>query len=289
MISTLPVNHEYIASKIVIVSNNQLASGRTPNIPNVNQKAGIIIGASNSPSLSLYCLSSTPLARMIRLVVAIIINDSLLSSRIVISAGLYEIISIRDNISPTIAPSETNLSPYIPSPNRINEIGATHNIKFNLCFRALLNTRIYIVRNSKPPLVSNRPSTKSPNRVVISALRFSESSLRPFLASSIEIPNGPASNIKSNRIVDSKTFPISCLATLRLYAIGAATAINVRVAIIRPVDEAFFSSSTSMTIMPIGMISSNVHRILSAKLAAPTAVNETVNRIIGPIKLILPS
>ena len=62
----------------------------------------------------------------------------------------------------------------------------------------------------------------------------------------------------------------------------------MNVAIILPVEDASFSLMTSKIIIPIGTISKIVQMIFSARFSNPTAVNATVNRIIGPIKLILP-
>ena len=89
IISILPVNQAYIPRRIVIASNNQLASGITPNIPSANQNAGTVIGVSSNPlTVDGCCLSSTPLARIAKLVPAISMNENLLRSKIVISAGL---------------------------------------------------------------------------------------------------------------------------------------------------------------------------------------------------------
>ena len=88
MNSTFPVNTEYMVSNNVIVSINQLASGNMPNNPNVNQNAGIVIGISSTPSSTPYCLSRMPLPRMIRFVIPMMMNENLLKSSNVISAGL---------------------------------------------------------------------------------------------------------------------------------------------------------------------------------------------------------
>ena len=88
IISILPVNQAYIPRRIVIASNNQLASGITPNIPSANQNAGTVIGVSSTSTVDGFCLSSTPLARIAKLVPAISMNENLLRSKIVISAGL---------------------------------------------------------------------------------------------------------------------------------------------------------------------------------------------------------
>ena len=253
----------------------------------VNQNAGIAIGASVSLP-SPYCLSITALTKITRFVMVIKMKANLLNPRIVTSVGSYDVKSITASISAIIAPSETNLSPLIPSPNNRSAIGAAHRTKFNLCFIALWNTNRYIGTNSNPPLVSNSPRISNPIKVVMSALRLNESSLRPLLSNIIEIPRGPASNSKSKKIIELYNSPISLLAALRLKAIGAATAIIVRVAIILPVEDASSSLTTSATIIPIGTTINRVQTIFSAKSFRPTAVNETVNRIIGPIRLIRP-
>ena len=87
IISILPVNQAYIPRRIVIASNNQLASGITPNIPSANQNAGTVIGVSSTSTVDGFCLSSTPFARIAKLVPAISMNENLLRSKIVISAG----------------------------------------------------------------------------------------------------------------------------------------------------------------------------------------------------------
>ncbi len=158
----------------------------------------------------------------------------------------------------------------------------------SLCFSALTNTSMYIGMNSNPPVVSNNPRISNPSNVVMSALRFKESSFKPFLSSIIEIPRGPASNIKSNKIIEFSSTPKSLRASFRLQAIGAATAIIVNVAIILPEDDACSSLITSAMIMPIGTSINNVHVIFCARSFSPTEVSATVNRTIGPIRLIRP-
>ena len=158
----------------------------------------------------------------------------------------------------------------------------------SLCFSALTNTRMYIGMNSNPPVVSNKPRISNPINVVMSAFRFRESSFNPFLSSIMEIPRGPANNIKSNKIIEFSSTPKSLRASFRLQAIGAATAIIVNVAIILPEEEACSSLITSAMIMPIGTSINNVHVIFCARSSSPTEVSATVNRTIGPIRLILP-
>ena len=215
-------------------------------------------------------------------------NENRLRLRRVTSVGSYAEILITPRISAIIAPSDTNLSPSIVSPNINRAIGAMHTMNASLCFSALWNTSRYIGTNSNPPVVSNNPRISNPINVVMSALRFKDSSFNPFLSSIIEIPRGPASNIKSKKIIELYNTPKSLLASFRLYAIGAVTAIIVNVAIILPDDEACSSLITSAIIIPIGTIINSVHKVFFAKSSNPTEVSATVNRTIGPIRLIRP-
>ena len=143
--------------------------------------------------------------------------------------------------------------------------------------------------NSNPPLESNNPIINNPTNVAMSALRFRESSFNPFLSNIIDMLRGPASNIKSKIIIELYNSPKSALASLRLRAIGAAIAINVKVAIILPDEDAFSSLITSAIIIPIGITINSVQIMLLAKSFKPTEVNATVNSTIGPIRLIRPS
>ena len=120
---------------------------------------------------------------------------------------------------------------------------------------------MYIGKNSNPPVVSNNPSINKPTKVAISALRFRESSFNPFFSNITETPRGPASNSKSNNIIELYNLPISYLASFRLIAIGKETAIIVIVAIILPVEEAFSSLTTSAIIIPIGTIINTVQNM----------------------------
>ena len=147
---------------------------------------------------------------------------------------------------------------------------------------------MYSGMNSNPPVVSNNPKNSNPINVVMSAFLFRESSFKPFLSSIIETPRGPASNIKSNKIIEFSSTPKSLRASFRLQAIGAATAIIVNVAIILPDDDACSSLITSAMMMPIGTTINNVHVMFCAKSVIPTEVSATVNRTIGPIRLIRP-
>ena len=119
--------------------------------------------------------------------------------------------SIQDSICPTIAPSDTNLSPSISKPNMSNEIGAIHIMTFILCFIALLITSKYSGMNNNPPLVSNNPKISNPNNVAKSALLFKDSSFNPFFVSINDIPKGPASIIKSKRMNGNWISPNSAL------------------------------------------------------------------------------
>ena len=108
----------------------------------------------------------------------------------------------------------------MPNPNANRAPGAMLKMKPNLCFIALEITSMYILKNRRPPLASNKPMIKRPTIVATSALLFSDSSFKPFFVSRIETNTGPESMIKSKAKNDGSRLPNPALESLRANAIG---------------------------------------------------------------------
>ena len=128
MKSILPDSHEYKVIIKVKLSNNQLASGSTPFIPIASQIVGATIGVIVWLSFKPNLLSTTPFARIVIEVTAIIKQENLVISNAVIALGSYDVIFINSNNEFITAPSPANLPPYIS-----NATGAKISMKFNLC------------------------------------------------------------------------------------------------------------------------------------------------------------
>ena len=100
------------------------------------------------------------------------------------------------------------------------------------------------------------PNANSPISVPISALSSIESSLIPFFVNIADTISGPDNKNRSNNIPLMISWSTS---KLSFKETGAATITINHIAIIRPIEDASFSSITSLMIIPIGMSIKTIH------------------------------
>ena len=112
---------------------------------------------------------------------------------------------------------------------------------------------------SSPPLESINPKASNPTNVPISALSSKDSSLIPFFVNIAETISGPDNKKRSNNIPFMIRVSTCEAAKLSFSDTGEATITINQIAIIRPTDDASFSSNTSLMIIPIGSNIKTIH------------------------------